>query len=421
MFHKEISMERNYLARETPKTRYKIKPYYDTVDKEPDAKDGGKRIPFIVFLTAIFCVVLFGFGVYAFVEYSVRYEYNIDWERELESSDLDAALNQTNFLGFDNGIIRYSRDGAELINEKKEDIWEKSYEMTSPIMDENESYLVIADQAGTKFYIFNSAGLVGEADSLHPISKVSIADNGVVYAVLNDSDADYIKAFRSDGSELDLTVKSVISGDGYPFDIDVSPSGTELITSYVSIKDDEIVNNVVFRNFSEIGINEDARRVVGGFSDEFKGHLAGKVHFSTDEYSQAFYDGGVVFFSTRVLNTPRVIKNVSFEESIVSIDYNERIVGLLLDGDGENNILRIFSAKGDDEGNVSVSSGVANITVNADRIILYGSDHIYVYGKRGNLLGDFTVNSADIKNIIPSGMNRAFYIVREDTIQRVTM
>lgn len=293
--------------------------------------------------------------------------------------------------------------------------------MTTPIVDANDNYVVIADQGHTKLYILGSAGLYGETDTLYPISKVTVADTGVVYVVLNDSQADYITAIRPDGSNLDLTVRSVISGDGYPFDIDVSPDGTELLTSYVTVSNEEIVNYVVFRNFGEVGINADANRVVGGFSDEFEGHLAGKVHFSTDEYSQAFYDGGVVFFSTRVLNSPEVLSNISFEEEMLSVDYNSRLVAVLLQSNDGENSLRIFSAAGRSLADVSLDAEVKNLCVNGDRVIVYNEDHIYVYGRNGNLHGDLEVESLDVDKIISSGINRAFYMVKGSSLERISM
>ena len=78
--------------------------------------------------------------------------------------------------------------------------------MNSPIIDVSAEYAVIADQGSTQIFIFSGTELSGASETILPISLVRIADNGVVYAVLNDSDAEYITAFRADGSAIDLSV-----------------------------------------------------------------------------------------------------------------------------------------------------------------------------------------------------------------------
>ena len=130
--------------------------------------------------------------------------------------------------------------------------------------------------------------------------------------------------------------------------MDVSPDGTQLITSYIGIEDGQISNNVVFRNFSSIGQNEDARRIVGGFKDEFAGHMTGYVHFATDEYSQAFYDGGVVFFTTAVLNSPEILGAASFEDKVESVACSEDISVVITMGEGNDaaRMMHIYNNKG---------------------------------------------------------------------------
>lgn len=382
--------------------------------------EGVRKPSLAMFLTVIICVILFGFGIYYYVEHNITYEYTVDWASDIEEIS-STSSNQISFVAFDGGLVTYSRDGAEFTDQDGQTIWERSYQMTTPIVDTSDGYIVIADQGYTRLYIFNSAGLLGETDTLQPISKIAISDGGIVYAVLNDADADYITAYRSDGSTIDLSVKSVISGDGYPFDIDVSPDGTELVTSYVTIENEQVVNNVVFRNFGEVGANESASRVVGGFQDEFEGHLAGSVHFSTNEYSQAFYDGGIVFFSTRVLNSPEVLSNISFEENVLSVQYNERLVAVLLEGTGEENTLRIFSIEGKSLAWLQLESDLKNLAVSGNRVIVYSDDHILIYGRNGNLHGDIQVDSSDVNEIKQSGTNRAFYIIRSGTVERATI
>ena len=301
------------------------------VSKEDDSREGRKRPSLLVYVIGLLAAAAIIYGIYYYVNLSHRESFSVSWETSIQTEENSDAETFRGYAPFRGGIIRYTKDGAEFIDKKGNITWERSYQMNSPIIDVSAEYAVIADQGSTQIFIFSGTELSGASETILPISLVRIADNGVVYAVLNDSDAEYITAFRADGSAIDLSVKSVINGDGYPFDIDTSPDGTELISSYVSIENGQIVNDVVFRNFGSVGQNEDARRVVGGFRDEFAGCLAGRVHFSTNEYSQAFYNGGIVFFSTKVLNSPEVLANVSFAEDMLAIAYSDDTVAVLLD------------------------------------------------------------------------------------------
>ena len=69
---------------------------------------------------------------------------------------------------------------------------------------------------------------------------------------------------------------------------------------------------MIFYNLSEIGQNAGSNRVVGGFTDDFSGHLAGRVHFSDDTHAQAFYDGGIAFYLMEISSAAP-----SFEKTVM--------------------------------------------------------------------------------------------------------
>ena len=47
-------------------------------------------------------------------------------------------------------------------------------------------------------------------------------------ALQEDSKASYIYLYKRDGTSLDIMVKSLLSGDGYPVDLSLSPNGTDV-------------------------------------------------------------------------------------------------------------------------------------------------------------------------------------------------
>ncbi len=389
--------------------------------EEDEGKGGNTRLSPVVFVVLFLVLALLVFAAYYLWRHTVRNEYSVKWERQAEGQG-DSVETFKGYESFADGIVKYTKDGAEYVDADGNVVWERSYQLNAPIISVSASYVTIADQGGTGIYIFDKHILCGTSETILPISLVRVSDSGIVYAVLNDNEAEYITAFRPDGTAIDLSVKSILTGDGYPFDIAVSPDGSELLTSYAGIENGRIRNQVVFRNFGAVGQNEDARRVVGGFSDEFEGHLAGRVHFSTNEASQAFYDGGAVFFSTKVLNSPEVLAHVRFEDRIDSIDYSKDLVAVMLDTAGSesgSNRLEIFSSKGDALGAVDLDYHYTDMCITGKWVAVSDSANIRLYDRRGELKADFPYEEGELSHLIGTGKGRELFTITGNTLYRI--
>lgn len=376
-------MANSNITRETQKNRLKRQLVPAGDDFVPERKPLPKA-----FLPALL-LVLFLCAIGGYLYFTNRHydSLTVIWDRSTQSESGKAETFR-GYEPFAKGVLQYSKDGASYVDGDGKTIWERSYQMQNPIVAVQGDYAVIADRGAQSIYIFNTSANTGLASTVLPVSRVAVSGNGVVYAVLKDESADYITAFKADGSGIDLSVKSIITGDGYPIDIAVSPDGTELITSYVSIENSQTIPKVIFRNFDEVGQAADARRVVGGFTDEFAGHLVGKVNFSSNEYSQAFYDGGIAFFSTKVLTSPELLANVTFEEEINSIAYSKDYAAVVLNTNtGEMPYkLVVFKANGTKLSETEFNFPYTSFEINGDYILLYNETACRVYNTRGHEL-----------------------------------
>ncbi len=370
-----------------------------------------------VLLAVLLCLLLFAAAFTGFLFLHRATTYDISWERAVGGSGDTFRY----YRPFGSGFIRYTKDGAEYIDKNGSVVWERSYQLNAPVCAAGKEYAVIADCGGSSLYIFSTEKETGSVTTLLPVVKAVPADNGVVYAVLSDDNAEFITAFRRDGTAIDLSVKSIMTGDGYPFDISVSPDGTQLLTSYASVGSMVLENKVIFRNFGEIGQNADARRIVGGFSEEFEGHMAGKVHFSTDEYSQAFYDGGIVFFSTRVLNSPEVIAKAVFEEPMRSVAASEKYAAVVVQNDDPEKPFRldVYDLRGRRLCQTPFDLRYTGFAISGGNVLLWDADTIEVYSPRGRLtarveLDDFTISdvtgSSLLRQLIVAGSSRVMKI-----------
>ena len=357
------------------------------------AQEKGKRRRsrrrFLVFLAVVLVLgALVAGAIYMMKRPYTGFSQN--WRNSFTGENGVSESDYEDYEIFGDGFLKVTRDGATYIDSSGKTIWNQSYEMNSPYVSISGDYCAIADQGKTAIYIMNKTGTTGQAETNLPITKISVAGTGVTYALLEDSKASYITVFSKEGAALDISIKSVLDGDGYPVDIAVSPDGTELIASFASIENGTIQNKVIFYNLSEIGQNAGSNRVVGGFTDDFSGHLAGRVHFSDDTHAQAFYDGGIAFFSTKVLTSPELSQKVEIEQTIQAITYADDYIGVITDNsDSETSAdpytLIVYRLNGQTVFSTPFQLNYTNFDIDQDRVLVYNNTTLQLYDMSGTL------------------------------------
>ena len=276
----------------------------------------------LVFLLLFFLGLLFFF-------YSKRRFSRISTRWTTAFSDKEGSSQE--YFSFADGVVKLSKDGASYLSKTGKLIWNQAYEMGSPVVSINGDFMAIGEKSGSKLFILSSSGLVGQGESPLPIEKLSVSGKGVVYALLSDKDSTYITVFSKEGRNLDIGIRSVMSGDGFPMDFSTSKDGEELLVAFSYLEQSVLKSRVVFYNFSSLGKNVGADRVVGGFTDNFSGKTVGRVHFFTNEESFVAYNGGLSFFSTRVKTSPEEKKQEGIEGTIRMICYNDSYLAVFAD------------------------------------------------------------------------------------------
>lgn len=316
----------------------------DTKDEAARAKKKKKRKGSfkrkIGLLIVVLCVLLAA-GVGAYLRFGKYNGYELSWEKPLSKGSL------VGYVYYGDNVVKYSKDGASYIGLDGEQKWSESYEIKNPTICVNGDYIAIADQQGTTIEIFNKSGRVGTAKTLLPITKAVISQQGTVAAIIEDSSASYITFYDRDGSDIDVTIKSILSGDGYPTDISLSPDGTQLIAAYQYITASGLSGRVVFYDFSEIGQNI-PNRLVGGFDEQFDSSLIGRVRFINSTYSIAAADTGLSFFTSKNLASPELITTVKPEGDIESLMTSDNYVGIISKATSSNakHVLDVYKPNG---------------------------------------------------------------------------
>lgn len=337
-----------------------------------------------------------GFGVYQYYRNYQYTDYEVSWEKEINEG------SYVGYLSFGSNVIKYSKDGASYIDGQGKEVWAASYEMKSPQAVVNGNYAAVADQQGNSIYIFDKNGNTGVANTLLPIIKATVSNQGVVAAILEDSSANYMYFYKRDGSELDVQIKALLNGEiGYPIDISLSPDGTQLIGAYAYIKNGTLNGKVAFHNFAEIGKSV-PNRFVGGFHDIYDSALVARVHFLDDTYACAFADNSISFFSTKNALSPALLKQVMVEEEIRSVFYSDQYVGVVVGSSeiGSPNRMDVYHP----DGTLVFSEGFdyqyTGVDIDGSHVILYNENSCRVYNMSGKLkfTGEFDFAVSKIRN-----------------------
>ncbi len=363
--------------------------YHDP--EEEEAKPSQPRLSFRRSATVggvilLIAAVLTG-GVIYWRTYHQYAEYSVSWEAELKAGE-DGARTEGSFTGYVNfgeNIIKYTKDGASYIDARGKTVWIQAYEMKSPVVAVNGDYIAIADQQGNSIYICDKNGCQGVATTLLPILKVSVSAKGLAAAILEDAKSNYITMFQKNGEPLDITIKVRLSGNGYPLDFSLSPDGTQMICSYMYLRQGMLDCRVVFYNFSEIGKNESPFRLVGGFDEDFTGSMVPRVQFLNDEYSFACSDKGLSFFSSKNLASPELLAQAAVESEIQSLFYSDSYVGVVVqNGAGEAPYrMEVYRPDGRLVMEKEFNFPYQYVSIDGDQILMWNDSSLQVYNLSG--------------------------------------
>ena len=91
--------------------------------------------------------------------------YTIEWTRSVES-DLSNVETFKDFKRFRDGIIKYTKDGAEYIDAKGNVVWERSYQLNSPVIDVSDEYAGCLQEDRISSYLSRKTDLYGGLSEL---------------------------------------------------------------------------------------------------------------------------------------------------------------------------------------------------------------------------------------------------------------
>ncbi len=337
-----------------------------------------KQISIVAFIFLIIITIIFSIR---FIRFNV---VEMLWKTSVTKGSDSINNKSVRYSGFRNGLMRISNDGITYINDRGVVKYIVSYNMKEPIYEFNDNYFVIADRNGYEFYIFDKDGLTGSNFLKNAIQKISISNDGIVYILQTDEESSYINVFRSNGKEIDISIKSSLTNDGMPIDLSVSDDGTELSVAYTCLSNNNIYSKATYYNFADAGKNANSKRIVGEFIDEFNDKLLARTHFFDNKFSCLVYESGIYFVSLANKSNPVVINNIEFEYKIKSIAYNKEYISFVFD----NNELMVISKDGSIVSKRKIDFEYENFYLSDNYIIFIYGNRVIIYDAKGRMIFD---------------------------------
>lgn len=264
-------------------------------------------------------------------------------------------------------LLKYSRDGAMLLDGKGDKLWNGTYDMKEPKADVCGGYVAIADIGGKTVYVYDDNGKQGMVETLLPIIEVKVAKQGVVVVLMQDKEGNKFSIYNPyDAANPLLFDASTNTDDGYPIDIDLSEDGKKLVTSYLTIKNGVTENTVNFYSFSEVGQNA-IDCLKGAFI--YKQTVIPKVEFLTNDIVGVFAENRFALYSMK--EEPKLIKEIKLPSEIRSIFYDSKHVGFVvenLEGTAKHKIL-VYNLSGNESLNKTVDYDYKTVRLYNDEII----------------------------------------------------
>ncbi|MBS6929347.1 MAG: hypothetical protein KH170_01120 [Lachnospiraceae bacterium oral taxon 082] len=390
------------LEEDTPRSRRR---------QNADIFTQGRRV--VILLLVLVGIIILGLAFQN--RFKTHTKFKLKWMHELSEGSL------VDYISLGNGFLKYSKDGAVYLKKNGKNVWVDSYEMSNPKTNTNGKYAIVFDVGSKQIVSYTKEGKAASIDTELPIIKAIVSKSGVVTALVEESKSTDIVFFDNEGKKLDITVKSKLSGDGFPTDIAISPDGTALLAAFQYLKGSSMMGRVVFYDFSEIGKNM-PNRVVGGFDEEFVSSMVARVKYLDKINSVAIASDGLYFFSSKNIASPKLVKTIKAESDIEAVAFEGDRLCVVYKNTSEkyNHTLYIYSKAGSvllkkefagDFNKLDMQKGYIYMTKN-DNAIIMNTSGVIKYS------GSLDVN---IHKIVKSGFLSGFTVLGDNDFRGIVL
>ncbi len=292
-------------------------------------------------------------------------------DRTVASGSVTKAMGQ--------GILTYSKDGASFTDSQGQPVWNRTFEMTDPMMSICEGAVAFCNRDGTRIYVMDETAPIGDFATATFVRDLCVSAHGEVLAIQDDGDVTGIYLYSPDGSVI-AKFRTTMDQWGYPIAMDISPDGHLVMVSYLFATGDSITSRVAFYNFGDVGAASSDNFVSGfNYSDSFMG----QVGFLDDGSAYAMGDDRLVFFEGRQI--PEEKGSYSLSQNIMSVYESNATLGVLryTDSTDQPYCYTIYDSKGNVVTELPSAHKYSNYCFMGKQYLLYDDESFLVYTTEG--------------------------------------
>lgn len=317
---------------------------------------------------------------------------------------------------FSGYLLAYSKDGAGCMDIRGNAIWNQTFEMQNPIVDICQNVVAIGDYNGRTIYVMNTSGVMGSITLNRPLRDFCVASNGVVAAVLDDTDTTWIYLYDAQGNEL-IYFRTTMKDSGYPVSVSISPNGELVCVSYLFVDSGQMKSSVAFYNFGPVGKNS-VNNLVGGY--DYLNSIVPFTRFLDDRSVFGVSDDRIMFFSGA--QKPVSIAENLLEEDVQGIYYGDEYVGLVFNSTQSSKRYRmdVYHKSGTLSQSIEFDIDFRDILFHDDQIIIYNESECLIYNSNGaeKYNGIF---EKSVLLLIPQNSIRRYMVVTPDSIDTIEL
>ncbi len=380
--------------------REKVSHYEETRMGQKISKAGLIRVAIVCVL--IILVIVAAVTVVQRKKYT---EYAVNEDSITPKTD-----NVSNYEAVENYILRYSSDGASLLNKNLKSRWNVTYDMDNPSADICEDTFVIYDHNGTNLQIFDQDGPIGSFKTSSPIVKARVSKNGNVAALVSENDAAVIHYYTSEGTEI-AAISSTLKTNGYPLDFDLSPNGLYMTIAFAKIESSGIGTLLNFYDFSSSGSSYEENMAS---SDTYDSVVIPQVYYTDDTTIAAISEDGFAIYKGK---KPALKKRVTFDEEIISFFHDDEKLGFVFQDENSDSpyIMKIYGIGGNLKSSKTIGVDFEKAQVSSGQLILTGSSQLGIYDMSGNCKFEGTLNEGDIASCLRIGDKQYLLVTNSKT------
>lgn len=310
-------------------------------------------------------------------------------------------------------MLKYSRDGIALLDQRGGEIWNFPYQIKNPLIETNKESLVVGDKGGNTVIVLNEKGMKGEFSTNLPIEKMAVSKQGIVAVLVKNESSPSILIYDAVGNLL-AEIKASLGGSGYPVDLCLSEDGETLLVSYMTIKNGVIYTNISFYDFSAEAEKNGDYQI---FSEEYENILAPSTQFVDNSTAIVVADDRLLYYS--VGKEVKLRKTVPLEKEIKSVAYGDKHVAVVLKNhNAEGYEVSLYDSNGECRFSENLMGEYRNIKMDKEQVILYDGKKSAVFLKDGVLRFEGQMER-DIWEIMKvSGLNK-YIVMNADGMETV--